>query len=134
AELQSLARETGAYLVFGNDDSDRQDGRDRVFVGAKMLDPEGNLRLRYHKVRLGPFGEYGPLQPLLTLGGRVTAKLVDRVGDFVAGDTAIVADVAGRRIGVSICYEAIFPDYVREFAANGAELLVNITNDGWYGT
>jgi apolipoprotein N-acyltransferase len=130
-----LAREGSAHIAFGNDDREAQpNGRDRVFVGAKLIDPEGRLTLRYHKVRLVPFGEYVPAQPLLTLGGRVTAKLVQQVSDFTPGKAASVGAAGDRRLGVFICYEAIFPDFVRRFAGNGASLLVNITNDAWYGT
>ena len=135
AALQQLAQETRVHLVFGNDDREPQaQGRDRIYVGAKMIDPEGHLLLRYHKVRLVPFGEYVPLEPLLTLGGRYAARVVHAVSDFTPGNEATVGTALGRRVGVSICYEAIFPDFVRHFSANGAELLLNITNDAWYGT
>jgi apolipoprotein N-acyltransferase len=126
--LRNLARETGAHLAFGNDDH-----RGGVhYVGAKLLAPDGRLALRYHKMRLVPFGEYVPLKPLLTLGGRYAAKLVKQVADFTPGERAEVGD-AGRPLGIFICYEAIFPDLVRQFTGSGAELLVNVTNDGWYG-
>jgi apolipoprotein N-acyltransferase len=135
ATLTGLAREAGAFLVVGNDDRTAHPGEpERLYVGAKLFDPKGRLTLRYHKVRLVPFGEYVPLQPLLTLGGRVAARLVQQVSDFTPGDAALVGEADGRRVGVSICYEAIFPDYVRLFANDGADLLVNITNDAWYGT
>ena len=81
-----------------------------------------------------PFGEYVPIQPLFTLGGRVTAKLVHEVSDFTPGREAVVGELDGHRLGGYICYEAIFPGLVRRFAARGAELLVNVTNDAWYGT
>jgi apolipoprotein N-acyltransferase len=134
AQLQHLAQVHHLHLLFGNDDRDtRADGRRRYFVGAKMLDPSGELALRYHKIRLVPFGEYVPMQPLLTLGGRFAAKLVDQVADFTPGSEHVLGRVDGHPVGATICYEAIFPDLVRGFAAGGAELLVNITNDGWYG-
>ncbi|MGE0456163.1 MAG: apolipoprotein N-acyltransferase [Vicinamibacteria bacterium] len=126
--LRNLARETGAHLAFGNDD--HHGGVH--YVGAKMLAPDGRLALRYHKMRLVPFGEYVPLQPLLTLGGRYAAKLVQQVADFTPGERAEIG-AAGRPLGIFICYEAIFPDLVRQFTESGAELLVNVTNDGWYG-
>jgi len=131
--LREVARHHQLYLFFGNDDLERGPEGRRVWVGAKMLDPRGELVYRYHKVRLVPFGEYVPLKPLLTVGGRYTAKLVRQVADFTPGDDFPVGEVDGHRIGAFICYEAIFPDLVRQFAARGADLLVNVTNDGWYG-
>jgi apolipoprotein N-acyltransferase len=134
AQLRGLAAQRQAYLLFGNDDRDTEPKPDgRIWVGAKMLAPDGRLVLRYHKMRLVPFGEYVPLQSVLTLGGRHSAKLVRAVGEFTAGQAHAVAPVDGHALGAFICYEAIFPDHVRGFAAAGAELLVNITNDAWYG-
>jgi apolipoprotein N-acyltransferase len=132
--LRELARETGVYLLFGNDDYEGGSGEDRrVFVGAKMLTPAGELALRYRKMRLVPFGEYVPMRPVLTLGGRFAAKLVKEVADFTPGSSYAVGEADGHGVAAFICYEAIFPDLVREFAAHGAGLLVNVTNDAWYG-
>ena len=125
-ELRSLARELSIYLLFGNDDrEDPPGGPYRAWVAAKMLTPQGEMVLRYHKIRLVPFGEYVPLQPVLTLGGRFTSRLVRQVADFTPGGE--------HRVSTFICYEAIFPDLIRQFTVRGAELLVNITNDAWYG-
>jgi apolipoprotein N-acyltransferase len=96
-----------------------------------MLAPSGELALRYHKIRLVPFGEYVPIQSMLSAVG--VGKLVQRVGEFTPGDELAVGRMDGERLAVFICYEAIFPDLVRGFAHRGADLLVNITNDGWYG-
>jgi apolipoprotein N-acyltransferase len=83
-------------------------------------------------MQLVPFGEYVPAQPVL---GRLgVAKLVQEVGAFTPGEEARLGRVGGRRLGVTICYEAIFPHLVRRFTVGGADLLVNVTNDGWYGT
>jgi apolipoprotein N-acyltransferase len=133
--LRLVARDENIHLLFGNDDRERGEGAgaDRVFVGAKMLSPRGELELRYHKMQLVPFGEYVPLQPVLTLGGRVTAKLVEQVADFTPGRVASVGEALGHRLGAFICYESVFPHLVRRFSAGGAELLVNMTNDAWYG-
>ena len=133
-QLRDVVRQYGLYLLFGNDDrEERGDSPGRIWVGAKMLDPQGNVVLRYHKIRLVPFGEFVPMQSVLTLGGRFSAKLVQEVGEFTPGDEYAVGPVDGHPVSAFICYEAIFPDLVREFAARGAQLLVNITNDGWYG-
>jgi apolipoprotein N-acyltransferase len=133
-QLQDLVRRYGIYLLFGNDDrEDGTEGQGRIWVGAKMIDPAGRLALRYHKIRLVPFGEYVPIQSVLTLGGRFSAKLVQESGDFTPGQEYALGPVDGHPVAAFICYEAIFPDLVREFAHRGAQLLVNITNDGWYG-
>jgi apolipoprotein N-acyltransferase len=132
--LRDTVRGLRLFLLFGNDDREPSpDGRDRFFVGAKMLDPGGTLRLRYHKLRLVPFGEYVPLAPAITLGGRVTAKLVEQVSDFTPGAGPVLGAIDGHPVAVFICYEAIFPGLVRRFSTRGAELLVNITNDAWFG-
>jgi apolipoprotein N-acyltransferase len=135
ALLRGLVERRGLYLFFGNDDRERQtSGRGRIFVGAKLLSPAGALVARYRKMQLVPFGEYVPLHALFTFGGRFAAKLVQEVSDFTPGDEAVTGTVDGHVIGGYICYEAIFPELVRQFPAEGAELLVNITNDAWYGT
>lgn len=130
--LRASAARLGIDLVFGNDDHERGPGG-RTFVGAKMIAPDGRLLLRYHKMRLVPFGEYVPLQPLLTLGGRVAAKVVQQVADFTPGEEPAVGESAGHKLSTTICYEAIFPDLSRRFVSGGSELFLNITNDGWYG-
>jgi apolipoprotein N-acyltransferase len=132
--LRRLAADYGVHLLFGNDDREDSGGeRSRIWVGAKMIDPQGRLVLRYHKMRLVPFGEYVPMQSVLTLGGRFSARLVQEVGEFTPGTDYAVGPVDGHPIAVFICYEAIFPDMVRGFIPRGAELLVNVTNDAWYG-
>jgi apolipoprotein N-acyltransferase len=131
--LQDLARQQGIALLFGNDDLEAAGPGGRVWVGAKLLTSQGELAFRYHKIRLVPFGEYVPMKPLLTLGGRFAARLVRQVADFAPGQEFSLGRVDGHTFGAFICYEAIFPDLVRQFSSRGAELLVNITNDGWYG-
>jgi apolipoprotein N-acyltransferase len=134
AVLGDVARTTRAHLLLGNDDAEPGDGgRPRIFVGAKLLTPSGEVAYRYHKLRLVPFGEYTPLAPLLTAGGRFAARLVQAVGDFAPGREARVGSLPQGRFGTLICYEAIFPDLVRQFTAGGAGMLVNVTNDAWYG-
>jgi apolipoprotein N-acyltransferase len=71
-----------------------------------------------------------PLRRWLRFAGKLTAE----VGDFQRGSEYKVGKLAdGHRFGVFICYEAVFPDLVRRFTANGAELLINLSNDGWFG-
>lgn len=136
ALLRDVVRRRGIYLFFGNDDLERTAAGEpgRYYVGAKLLAPSGDVVARYRKIQLVPFGEYVPLQRLFTLGGRYAAKMVQQVADFSPGSEPVVGEVDGHRVGGYICYEAIFPDLVRRFAQGGAELLLNVTNDAWYGT
>lgn len=88
---------------------------------------------RWDKVNLLPFGEFIPF-PLHSL---ITA-FVKVGGNLVLGEDHRVVEmpIAGRevKVGTTICYEGVFPGVTRKLANNGAELLVNITNDAWYGT
>jgi apolipoprotein N-acyltransferase len=109
-----------------------------AYNSAVLLDPSGRRLYSYNKVHLVPFGEYVPLRRWLTFAGRLTAD----IADFTAGECYTVGTIpmietyvpsAGPKFGTFICYEAIFPNEIRRFAANGAELLINISNDGWFG-
>jgi apolipoprotein N-acyltransferase len=100
------------------------------YNSAILLDPQGRLVFTYDKVHLVPFGEYEPF-PLIH---RVVASVSSEVGGFRKGTKYAVGQLpGGRKFGTFICYEAIYPGEVRRFAANGAELYINISNDGWFG-
>ena len=100
------------------------------YNSAVLIDPQGQRVFVYDKRHLVPFGEYEPF-PLIH---RVVQSVSDEVGGFHKGTAAVVGSLPdGYRFGVYICYEAIYPDEVREFAAQGANLLINISNDGWFG-
>lgn len=103
---------------------------------ALLVAPGKRIAGRYHKSHLVPFGEYVPLRRMLFFA----RKLTRAAGNFVPGATEDIAplsfrDATGARVsfGVLICYEDIFPEVARLETARGAELLVNITNDAWYG-
>jgi apolipoprotein N-acyltransferase len=100
------------------------------YNSAVLIDPQGQRVFVYDKRHLVPFGEYEPF-PLIH---RVVQSVSDEVGGFHKGTAAVVGSLPdGYKFGVYICYEAIYPDEVREFAAQGANLLINISNDGWFG-
>jgi apolipoprotein N-acyltransferase len=84
---------------------------------------------RYDKIHLVPFGEYIPFKRLIFFA----RKLTGRVSEFTRGDEREVFRLNGHHYGVFICYESVFADEVRHFAQLGAEVLVNISDDGWYG-
>jgi apolipoprotein N-acyltransferase len=95
---------------------------------ALLIGPNGSIVSRYDKVHLVPFGEFVPW-PF----GLVTQKVSSEAGDFEAGKKAIVSPIDSHRLGVFICYESVFPGYIRKFAESGAEALFNISNDSWFG-
>lgn len=95
---------------------------------ALLTGQNGVAISRYDKVNLVPFGEFVPW-PF----GLLTRKVSKEAGDFEAGRKVIVSPLDGHRIGTFICYESVFPSYIRRFAASGAEALFNISNDSWFG-
>jgi apolipoprotein N-acyltransferase len=95
---------------------------------ALLMGADGIAISRYDKVNLVPFGEFVPW-PF----GLLTRKVSAEAGDFEAGKRVIVSSVGSHRIGTFICYESVFPSYIRKFAASGAEVLFNISNDSWFG-
>ncbi|MBZ5541585.1 MAG: apolipoprotein N-acyltransferase [Acidobacteriia bacterium] len=100
------------------------------YNSAILVDAQGQRVFSYDKMHLVPFGEYEPF-PLIH---QVVRAVSEEVGGFRAGRRVAVGRLpGGERFGVFICYEAIFPGEIRRFAANGAQLFVNISNDGWFG-
>jgi apolipoprotein N-acyltransferase len=95
---------------------------------AVLISPAGTAVTRYDKIKLVPFGEFVPW-PLGLLAKHISTE----VGDFQSGTEVVVSPVGAHRIGTFICYESVFPHLVRQFAANGAGVLFNISNDGWFG-
>ncbi|MCX5852931.1 MAG: apolipoprotein N-acyltransferase [Deltaproteobacteria bacterium] len=128
-EILSITERTNSYLLFGNPRYEGNYGSYVLKNSAYMVSPVGEIAGRYDKVHLVPFGEYVPLKGLLFF----VDKLVAGIGDFKAGAGFALIAINGDRIGVLICYEGIFPEISREYRLAGAGLLVNLTNDAWYG-
>jgi apolipoprotein N-acyltransferase len=125
--LRALARETGAELVV-NDlllKEDERYGNAAVIVGPE----DGAFGPWYEKLHLVPFGEYVPWQGVLPFVKHFT----EEVGDFSPGEEQVLLEAAGRRLAILVCYEAIFPGLASAAARGGADLLVNLTNDAWFG-
>lgn len=141
-QLVAMANRASAPLLFGSP-AVRFDPERKPFLlnSAYLLSPDGELLGRYDKQHLVPFGEYIPLKSSLLF---FLEKMVEGIGDFQAGPGPTILSfqlkesqgaAPARRVkfGVVICYEVIFPDLVRRFASSGAEFLVTITNDAWFG-
>ncbi len=100
-----------------------------TYNSALLTNPDGAIAGRYDKIHLVPFGEYVPYRDLFFFAKKLTHQLVD----LQRGHERTVFESGGHRFGIFICYESVFADEVRLFAKNGAQVLVNISDDGWYG-
>jgi apolipoprotein N-acyltransferase len=133
--MTALARQMQAPLIVGNLGVDLSaEGGLRYYNSARIEGVDGARVGRYDKIHLVPFGEYIPYKELLFFAH----KLTGRVSEFTRGTELKVfrlptANGEAHRYGVFICYESVFADEVRHFAQLGAEVLVNISDDGWYG-
>ncbi len=129
-EVIALARETGIPVVFGSPafrplPGGRIEPLNRVF----LVDGTGREQGVYDKMQLVPFGEYVPFARVLFF----VSQMVTAVGQLGAGLVPTVFELPGARFGALICYEGIFPALTRVFVHDGADFLVNVTNDAWYG-
>ncbi|MGB9362942.1 MAG: apolipoprotein N-acyltransferase [Candidatus Sulfotelmatobacter sp.] len=131
--VSEMARDTRSWVVtgaIGSTPATQNGGAGaEVFNSASLVSPTGEWTARYDKVHLVPFGEYLPFPWLFSFAGGLTKE----VGEFKAGTSRAPLHAGSMPLGVFICYESVFPDEVRQFANNGAEVFVNISNDGWYG-
>ncbi len=124
----SLTDETGAALLFGGPAYRRETEKVTYLNSAFLLSAEKKRLGRSDKIHLVPFGEYVPLGRFLPF----INKLVVGIGDFSPGDIKPLP-LNGHHLGVLVCYEVVFPELAREYVRQGSDLLVNITNDAWFG-
>jgi apolipoprotein N-acyltransferase len=124
--VSDMARRAKTWMVVG---SIGVDSPQRVFNAAALVSPTGGWDGRYNKIHLVPFGEYVPFASVFSFASGLTQA----VGSFTRGTSREPLTAGDRKLGIFICYESIFPDEVRQRAASGAGVLVNISNDGWYG-
>ncbi len=135
-QIQRIIETTASPLLFGSPTLRfHQDGRPYLYNSAFLLNRDGGIAGRYDKQHLVPFGEYIPLKSVLFF----LDKLVVGIGDFQSGQGPLTMALPSPpaaispRFGVPICFEVIFPDLVRRMANDGANFLITITNDAWFG-
>ena len=124
--MGNIARELDAHFLLGYIDTIG----DAPSNSAGLLSPAGEQISRYDKIHLVPFGEYVPLKNILFFA----ESLVRNVGDFARGSEFTLSAIDGRSLATTICYEDVFPGLMRQFTKRGAQAIVNITNDGWFGS
>lgn len=124
AYLAEIARGAGADFLLGAV-AFTADGA--PLNSAFLFNSKGEFAGRYDKMQLVPFGEYVP--DAFVWVNKISAE----AGDFVPGQRAVLLPANGHALGAFICYESAFPDLVRSFTALGAQMLVNLSNDGYFG-
>jgi len=130
SRVEEIARQSKSYFLLGVVGWRPSSGGNLdAYNSAVMLDPAGQLKFQYDKIHLVPFSEYLPWHGLFGFAKGLT----DFVGEFHRGTEYSVGSLPGGRFSVLICYEAVFPNDVRRFVLGGADLLVNISDDGWFG-
>jgi apolipoprotein N-acyltransferase len=130
--MSSLAQIADAPIIVGSIGIDADPGAEPgydEYNSANFIAPDGSFVGRYDKIHLVPFGEYTPYKNLFFFAG----NLLQEVGLLSHGKRRTVFTTGGHTYGTFICYESVFGDEVRQYAGLGAEVLVNISDDGWYG-
>ncbi len=124
-DLATIAQEGPAILF--NDVEEEADGR--YYNVARLLARGGLAGKPYRKVHLVPFGEYVPLPRVFFFVRQISTE----IGAFTEAEAPTVVRSGSLAIGTAICYEAIYPSVARLETTDGANLLVTISNDSWYG-
>jgi apolipoprotein N-acyltransferase len=131
AAMRELTQGEEIYLLFGTVDKrmDKSSNKAQYFNSVFLLNPSGELIGYYDKIHLVPFSEYVPLKRVLFF----INKLIPGDSDFTPGKHYTVLKYKDIPFSVPICYEVIFPEINRRFVHRGAEFIVTITNDAWFG-
>jgi len=124
--LQALARETQAWLVIGTPFFENG----RAYNSLVSFSPLGEVVSRYDKEHPVPFGEYLPFRPLLYPLLRGTGYFDN---DFWPGKEVRLIEAAGRKFAAAICFESTFPGLIKERVRRGGDIILTVTNDGWFG-
>ena len=124
--IANFAKQHHTFVLLNSQEVAPNDG---LYNSAVLINEEGGLVSQYDKIRLLPFGEYVPLPRWLPGAGLITAI----VGDFTPGTEYRQMQIGPIRAGAFICIESAYPNIARQFARDGADVLINISNDGYLG-
>ncbi len=101
----------------------------KFYNSVFLISPSNSISSVYDKIHLVPFGEYVPFKKIF----RFFESITKEVGDYTPGNELVLHPMDKTKFGSPICYEIIFPDLVRRFVKVGAQFLVTVSNDGWFG-
>ncbi|OPY82398.1 MAG: Apolipoprotein N-acyltransferase [Smithella sp. PtaU1.Bin162] len=128
-QVRGISLKAKSWFIFGSTSYENSKTNTDYYNSAYLLSPDGDIKGKYNKVHLVPYGEYVPLRNVFPFIKKLTAGM----GDFTAGTGYNTLVMGDKKIGILICYEGILPFAARTYKKAGAELLVNITNDAWFG-
>jgi len=134
-EVRDLAKGAETYLLVGSSQQQKFAGKAKKelkFLNSAFLispDPKIVRNQRYDKIRLFPFGEYLPYKEVIPWSSIGVPKVIG----YASGKEFTIFDLNGFRFGVTICWENVFPDLFSQFVRNGAQFMINITNEAWFG-
>jgi len=127
--IKNFVKETGSYLIFGNADAIKVNGKYKFYNTSFISDKKGKIIDYYYKTHLTPFGEALPYDEKLP----ILRKLQFGQGNYSRGKDLRIFKIEDFKVFTPICFESIFTEISREAVKRGANLLINITSDGWFG-
>ncbi|MBT3388562.1 MAG: apolipoprotein N-acyltransferase, partial [Desulfobacula sp.] len=129
-QVNRFIRKADTNFLIGSPAFEAREEKILYFNRAYMLNQFSIVTGSYDKNHLVPFGEYVPFEEYLFFLG----KMVAQVSDFSAGDAGFIPlKFKEHKTGVIICFEILFPHITSKFVKNGADMLITITNDAWFG-
>ena len=135
-QLTSLVRETGTHFLIGSSEYPKFEkghspGPKGTGNTAPFFSPEGKVLGQYLKIHLVPFGEYVPLKEIIPWPRFIVPE--GKKSFEIPGKEFTLFEMDGAKFGTVICWEIVFPELFRQFVRNGANFMLNITNEGWFG-
>jgi apolipoprotein N-acyltransferase len=127
-KVMAIPHQLNTYLLFGSLSSRKQGEEVKVYNSAYFISPRPRILSRYDKMHLVPFGEYVPLSSFFPFFNSLVG-----IGNITPGEEVVVFQLPHGKFGTLICFEVIFPELCRKFVRNGADFMVTITNDAWFG-
>ncbi len=128
--LRLAALREGVNLLTGHIDHVEIDGEWHAYNSASLFEKSGDLQATYNKMNLLPFGERIPFSQFFPS----LSKIDFGQANFIPGEDPVRFESDVGKFGVLICFESAFSYFARDYVLNGADILVNITNDGWFGS
>jgi len=141
-KIAMTALKSGVPNLVGSLDVQYFGDKRESYNSAYQFSANGAIDDVYHKIKLVPFSEHSPYQDQFPVLSRqfiekyvraVRTNDVEWWSDFYSGDSIKLFEIKKAKYSVLICFEAAFPDFVRKGVQMGAEFIVNITNDTWFG-